>query len=267
MGGRLEREQIDGTRYYLDTKTDVYYPSVTTILNLREDEGKDEAIKAWKEKHDGEDGNAYHETINEYKKKRGTLIHCAIFESLTDGVLWGEEEQEALNVIEKMGSMKKANDDEYEDAVHKYRRDLMWALDEWTQIASDRGITKENVIDVEFRVKNHKHMYAGTADLLYEDEDGNNVLCDLKTSKRIYPEHKHQLVAYANAQSRPIHKLESIKLHPDGDFVPDWHYRKYGYSQTDVVTDGDWEKPVQEVWDEFVELCELAQEEISQNAD
>jgi len=59
--------------------------------------------------------------------------------------------------------------------------------------------TKPKVLYTETTVFNVDHGYAGTLDLITEDQGGSIWMLDYKTGNRIYPEHGLQLSAYKNA--------------------------------------------------------------------
>lgn len=88
----------------------------------------------------------------------------------------------------------------------------------WEMIRDVYGIHPENTLDVELFVLNREVGYAGQFDLLYADEDtGEVVLADIKTSKRVYDKHLIQLSAYAYAVDIAVDRMEVLRLNPDGE--------------------------------------------------
>jgi hypothetical protein len=128
----------------------------------------------------------------------------------------------------------------------RYRDDLTYAEEAWEQIKRVRGISKEDVLNVECFVTNSGVGYAGQFDLLYVDEDSNVVLSDIKTSNAEYApyeKHKLQLTAYANALELDVDILEVLIIHPDSETWKISHHT-------------DWPEEVDDLWGEFRELRE-----------
>lgn len=86
----------DDGRVYFDEMSN--YASVTTILDRRDDPGKERGLRFWRDKHDGAEGNADHEHLFKYAGWRGTIIHWYVLQYLCDE-LGGEEEDDALAEI------------------------------------------------------------------------------------------------------------------------------------------------------------------------
>lgn len=62
----------------------------------------------------------------------------------------------------------------------------------------------------------HLHLnYGGTLDIECQDNDGNDVLVDLKTSKAIYPEYWAQVAAYSRLRSSPFKRHFIIRIGKD----------------------------------------------------
>jgi hypothetical protein len=127
--------------------------------------------------------------------------------------------------------------------IERYESDLAFALDAWEEIKEKRGINAGSVLDVECFVTNIGIGYAGQFDMLYIDRDGNLVLSDLKTSKRVYDKHQMQLTAYSNAIALDVDILEVVRIHPDSE-------------RWQVSHDSQWPMGRDEMWGEFVRLRE-----------
>jgi len=215
----------DGKRVYTDGE-DLFLPSVTTVLDeLPTPQG----IKYWKRKYDGTGGNKHWRDILMYKSNRGTMIHYKLLNEFAEEDMHGVEEESSTEELKLEGEWE------------RYRDDLVYAEDAWEEIKQIRGITKEQVLDVECFVTNVSVGYAGQFDLLYVDESGNLVLSDLKTGKGVYDKYKLQLVAYENALEVPVDKLEVIRIHPDSET---W----------EVSQSTDWNSSRKELWADFMDL-------------
>lgn len=215
----------DGKRVYTDGE-ELFLPSVTTVLD---EMPTPEGIKYWKQKYDGTDGNDHWRDILQYKSNRGTMIHYNLLNEYEDGDMFGQNEEDSTEELKLEGDWE------------RYREDLTYAQEAWTEIKQVRGICDEQVLDVECFVTNVGVGYAGQFDLLYVDCDGNLCLSDLKTGKGIYDKYKMQLVAYDNALELPIDRLEIVRIHPD--------------SRTwEVSHDTDWPESRKELWADFMDL-------------
>lgn len=87
-------------RIYYDRSQRIY-PSVTTVLNYRDDPGKEGALEGWRQKYDGKNGAPYHEHIGDYSRWRGTLIHWYILHYLNPDLPVTDEERDAMDAIEQ----------------------------------------------------------------------------------------------------------------------------------------------------------------------
>lgn len=221
----LERRTTDDLRVYTNFD-DVYLPSVSTVLGQAPEP---DGLKFWKKKYDGTGDTEHWEDILMYKSSRGTLIHYELLNQFFDGDMWGKEEQDSEQELRHADKW-----DEYED-------DLDFATDVWDEITTRRGITQKSVLDVECFVTNTDIGYAGQFDLLYVDVNGNVTLADIKTSSRIYPKHKKQLTAYANAVNIDVDLLEVIRIHPDSESFETSH-------------SNEWFETREELFGQFVDL-------------
>lgn len=221
----LKRFTTDDKRVYTDGE-DMFLPSVTTVLD---EMPTPPGIKYWKQKYDGTNGNEHWRSILQYKSNRGTMIHYKLLNEFAEEDMFGENEDTSTEELKLEGDWE------------RYRNDLTYAEEAWEEIREVRGISEEQVLDVECFVTNVAVGYAGQFDLLYVDADGNLVLSDLKTGKGIYDKYKMQLVAYDNALEIPIDLLEVIRVHPD--------------SQTwEVSHHTDWSQSRKELWADFMDL-------------
>jgi len=251
---QLPRDEIEnfGRVYYGDNGME--YPSVTTIISQQWD--SDGEWDWWKRQNNGEGENPDYEEIREYSQSRGTLVHYTLLNPLSNDEMWGEEEQESLESLQDFGTYKYDKRETRTDAFERYQRDLQWAKKQWQLIKQDRGIDNYSAIQVENRFLHHDYpQYAGQYDLLYEDPDGDIVLADIKTSKRVYDKNKLQLTAYANACEYDIDRLEILKMHPEYEWVS-----CDGYKPVEVSKSTEWDTCRSELWSEFEERADETHE-------
>lgn len=225
MSQDLQRRTTEAGRVYTDME-ELFLPSVTTVIDQKPEP---KGLKYWKQKYDGTNGNEHWEDILSYKANRGTMIHYNLLNEFAPDDMFGRNEEDSTEQLKLEGNWE------------RYREELGFAEDAWKEIKEIRGISAENVLDVECFVTNTGIGYAGQFDLLYIDDDGNLVLSDLKTSKRVYDKHQMQLIAYDNALSLDIDVLEVVRIHPDSE---SW----------EISHDSDWSKNRNEIWGEFVSL-------------
>jgi len=225
MSDELQRFTLPEGRVYTDNE-ELYLPSVSTVLD---EMPTPDGIKYWKKKNNGKGDTKHWRTILQYKGNRGTLIHYNLLNEFEDGDMYSVDEEESTEELKLEGDWD------------RYRHDLVYAQEAWESIKDVRGITEDNVLSVECFVTNTNTGYAGQFDLLYIDGDGNLVLSDLKTSKRIYDKHKMQLVAYDNALNLDIDVLEVIRIHPDTNTY-------------EILHDDEWFEARDHYWDEFSRL-------------
>lgn len=228
----LTRFTSDDIRVYTD-EDELFLPSVTSCIDQKPEP---RGLKIWKENNDGSGDNPRWQDILSYKADRGTLIHYELLNEFFDGDMYGENENTAEESLKDDSGTNL-----YDDEWSSYQEDLSFARNAWAAIKQEREITSENVIRVECFVTNTNTGYAGQFDLLYIDGDGNLVLSDLKTSKRIYDKHKMQLVAYDNALNLDIDVLEVIRIHPDSNTY-------------EILHDDEWFEARDHYWDEFSRL-------------
>lgn len=221
----LTRYTTEDFRVYTDND-ELWLPSVSTVLDeLPTPKG----LKIWKERNDGENGNPHWEDILNYKASRGTMIHYELLNQYAPEDIYGENEASSTEQLKTSGEWS------------RYERELPFAKKAWKEISETRGISKDSVLKVECFVTNTNLGYAGQFDLLYVDSNGNLVLSDLKTSKRVYDKHKMQLVAYERALNLDPDILEVIRIHPDSK---SW----------EVSQSTDWSVSRDEYWRQFANL-------------
>lgn len=239
----LERDTFEEGRIYTDYD-ELWLPSVSTVLGVRE---KAPALR-----------NYLKNTSEEEKKKkkfytqnRGTLIHWYLQEELEPGLEWTEDEQSSKECLKGTRVHNSTGLTGGQDTWDRFERDLEWAQETWHLIKRIFGIYEDNTLGIELFVKNTDVGYAGQFDLLYVD-DGDVVLADLKTSKRVYDKHLIQCVAYKHAVNIAVDRMEVIRLNPD--------------SQTWKVSRSDeWVESEADLWDEFVGLRDELQDETIQD--
>lgn len=186
----------------------------------------------WKNIYDGAGGKYDSDIITEYAGTRGTLAHEEVFENYVDDPekvkgntekYWKDlEELEASE--DDLGPLKDIidwkGDDEFE--VLEYdenpsgfasngrelaEKEISWVEEKFEDLEQDLGLSKDRVIAAEKEfVHTAQHpvdgdetvSYGGTVDMIYEDEDGENVLLDLKTGS-LKPNYVVQSAAYKEA--------------------------------------------------------------------
>lgn len=219
------RDEDEEVRFYYDPADPSIppMPSVTSILQVRDDPEKDKNLQDWRDNCHGQKDWAqpWWKDQMTYKGLRGTLVHYAILSQLgdPDGDTYfhevgdsqrGYEEywaEYALKKWSKKAPSANAKDIPYSPTQNRYdgehawdaaMRDCSWAITRFKEEWERRGLTDENIIAVEKHVRDTDYGYAGQLDLLYED-DGEVVCADLKTSSAIRLSAKLQLAAYAYA--------------------------------------------------------------------
>lgn len=228
MADQLQRFTLPEGRVYTDNE-ELYLPSVSTVLD---EMPTPEGIKYWKKKNDGTGDTEHWRDILSYKGNRGTLIHYNLLNEFEDGDMFSVDEENSEEELKMEGDWD------------RYRDDLTYAEEAWEQIKRIRGISDENVLNVECFVTNTGVGYAGQFDLLYVDEDSNVVLSDIKTSNASsapYEKHKMQLTAYANALELDVDIMEVLIIHPDSET---WK----------ISHNTDWPETRDELWADFREL-------------
>jgi len=237
----LHRYTVDGVGRIYTNGEDLWLPSVSTVLGMRE---TPEALQNWKERQ--KSNGTYNSTMH-FKQDRGTLIHEATLSQLVPEDpdtgkpikrIWGEEERNAATRLRVNGRLES-----------DYMPDERWALSSWDILST--VVNFDQVIDVETNVINTDVGYAGQFDLLYQDfERDETVLADVKTSRACYEKHLLQLSAYKNAVPLSIDRMEVLRLNPD---QRDW----------EVFESHDWDEDEDDLFAEFCRLRgELEQQKL-----
>jgi len=142
--------------------------------------------------------------------------------------LWGKDEEESVEALKESGEWERC------------QNDLETVREMWDLVR--RIANFDYVHDVETFVVETDVEYAGQFDLLYQDQQsGETVLADLKTSKFVYEKHLLQLVAYRMAVPMNIDRMEVIRINPDRE---DWR----------ILPDSEWESDPDELLSEFIRL-------------
>lgn len=196
----MKYSEIKGTRnkygvydIVYDGKTIASYPSVTTILSVIEDP----------------DVNKIQESIPKEKwdfvckrgASRGTSMHL-FFENYEKAILEGYSPDDAL-----LHTQRASLEELEKEGIHKDF--IAQGRDMFYNIFNDSTFKEEvaKPILLEGLLFSSKKKYAGRADIIYEDNNGNIVIGDYKTSSQAnVPEnkmkilkYKMQIAAYANA--------------------------------------------------------------------
>lgn len=243
MGTSLDRFTFgDDARIYTDYD-DLWLPSVSMVLSMRE---KAPGFRNWLKR----TSEAEQNQTKFYTSNRGTLIHYELLSQLVDYEFWSEDEQASKDQLRG----REVDDEtgltgDYE-TWERYQEDEEWAKEAWTLIRRVYGIEPDSVLEVEHFVTNTDVGYAGQFDLLYVDDEGDVVLADIKTSKRVYDKHLVQAVAYMHAVDITVDEIQIIRINPDSKT---W----------EVSSSDDWLDDLDELWEEFKSLRrELGEERI-----
>lgn len=231
------RYTIDGVGRIYSNNEDLWLPSVSTVIDVRE---TPEQLKRWKERTDN------HEEIQQYKQNFGTLAHeyCQQDIMPTDpetgepiDELWGKDEQQSEDQLKECGNWE------------RFQEEFEWVKTAWETIKLVTNF--DTVLDTETFVCNTDIGYAGQFDLLYQDEEADEtVLADIKTSKDVYEKHLLQLSAYRMAVPINIDRMEIIRINPERK---DWR----------VLPDTEWSEDPEDLETEFMRLRgELEQKQL-----
>jgi hypothetical protein len=289
-------DDLDEVRIY--DRGDISLPSVTTILKTREDDKSN--LYAWQDRNNGEGDNAYHKHLFWYKRHRGTLCHWYALKTLDPSLEWSPDEAQSMYMISNVASLNDPekhpevhdarprdvlysvlksqnaveswgefydrhppdNSESYFEAELKaqYERDRDYFVAAFERICDKLSITSESTITVEKYLFEEQQGYAGQVDLVYEDDEGNTVVADLKTSSGCYSKHKLQGAAYGKAIERDddidaetVDRLEVIRIHPDsGEYAVHTHRDSATHP---IHTSDYWRRDFDDLWAEFAELA------------
>lgn len=162
--GNLKQINFLDNRVY-KRKEDLYYPSVTTILQYMP---KNKFFERWIM-----DVGHNAEIIKRRAGKEGTQVHKAV-----ESLLKGEE----VTWMDDFGNAK--YDEKVWEMINKFHN--FWTTH------------KPELLYLEEFVYSDEHQYAGTADLVCK-MDGETWLLDVKTSNSVHKSHELQLASYAIA--------------------------------------------------------------------
>ena len=241
-GSDLDRYTFDDDgRVYTD-HDDVWLPSVSTVLDVRE---KPPELKNYLRN----TSEAKKKEKSFYTQNRGTLIHYELLSQLVDEEFWSDDEENSEQCLKGRREHEETGLTGNYETWQRYKDDLAWANSAWQTMRNVYGIHPETTLDVELFVANKQIGYAGQFDLLYED-NGDIVLADIKTSKYVYDKHLVQATAYAYAVDITVDRMEILRINPDG--------KTWEVSRSD-----EWVEDREDLYEEFCGLREqLADEKI-----
>jgi len=128
-------------------------------------------------------------------------------------------------------------------------------------LIEDGAVQTERILAVEKYLFNEEYGYAGQVDLVYEDDSGNVVVADLKSSSGCYDKHQIQGAAYGKAieldDDLPdtVDRLEVHRAHPrTGEMAV--HTHKDAPDQQAVHTTTYWRDGFDSLWSRFKRLAE-----------
>lgn len=298
-----EGEQDDGTTFRA--------LSVTQIIGLALEEDET-GLEIWKEQNDGSGDAPYWQHLFWYSGPRGTLCHYHALSKFEgeDRDLWGPEEGEAMTKVIQGPSdetVKRWNeeadhhvpgdpseitysvmkDEGIVDSREQYeilfegstglpdilRDDIDFFLDKFEYLTDRLDVSEDDVVAVERKLLNVADGYGGQCDLVYEDQNGETVLADLKTSSGLRQKDRLQVTAYKHAvekvlANREIDRVEVWRISPSkrvfeihADHVPphaeafDWYTDDYWFS--DKYGDFSYDS-LSDMWEKFKDLTEEA---------
>lgn len=235
-------------RLYYTPDLSFVAPSVTSITSRRVDQERDDAIGGWKDRYDGSSSYCKPHWKRQLKFKgwRGTLIHYTCLSTLGSTSSGNEsyytrvgdtdrgiEEYKAERGLKQM--------DEYDgaDAWNKSCRDSYWAKQEFEDLCAERGIDEETIVAIEEYVCEETFQFAGQADMVYEDEEGELVVVDIKTGSAVRMDNKVQIAAYAYALPYDIDRAEIWRLYPDD-------------SDVEIQSSTEWDRSLPSLYEQFL---------------
>jgi len=290
----ISREVLTGVgpdgidvREYSDNQ-DVKLPSVTTVLQTRDDDKSN--LYAWQDRNDGEGDNAHHEHLFWYKRHRGTLCHFYALEQLDPTLEWSDDEQQSEDEIVRQIESEVVGDhsreilysvlkdqnsvDSWGDFYDKHspyseidhftqelrrqcERDIDYFLQAFDEICTQLNVGPDDTIAVEKFLFNEQDGYAGQVDLVYEcPQTGDTVVADLKTSSGCYDKHKIQGAAYGRSveilMDLDVDRLEVWRIHPD---TGQWAVH-CDDEPTEIHTSDWWDDDYRTLLDQFLELSD-----------
>ncbi len=239
----------DSLRLYWDENKKPH-PSTTTVLGQLKDSDKEYRINYWK------NDNESWEILLLLHQKIGTWMHWAMISELDSGLDKTKEEYDAEQILSAMSKLPEdpepllevtdlIYDDHMRSQIRKYLKDDSttyptdvvefnfeelrttdkdWVVKNAKKLLKERG-NFSHIEHTEVFVSHPKkevngvilYPYAGQADIVYIDEDGNRVMCDYKTSEEVHEVYYSQLMGYAKALENhgyPIDRIEIIRVDP-----------------------------------------------------
>lgn len=239
-------KQMD-MRFYWRVKEREPHPSVTTVMGFGSNSGKKYRINDWRHKHyDSPLRLRYHQSI-------GTWMHWVLLHTKGD-LPQSDEEEESKRDLKRMARIDDPHDtpdwmnelDEIPWWIEPFEGDDSEPYPEWViefdynDVKAAEEFMKYNGTkqllenengayeETEFVEKFVHHptretrygtvgTYAGQADLVYVDENGDLVMCDVKTSDEIHEAYFSQLMAYKKAleyHGYDIDRCEILRVDP-----------------------------------------------------
>lgn len=239
VGEDLRRYTFDEGRLYTDG--DNWYPSVSTVLDIRED-------PPGLRKHKQRTSQQEQDWIKFYTQNRGTLVHYEILSDIDPDLEWTEDEQSSEECLRGQREHEETGLTGDYETWNQFEQDLEWAKSAWDLVLRVSDIEPERAKGVEVFVSNDDYEYAGQFDLLYIDSDGNYRLSDIKTSKMVYDKHLLQLASYEHAVDVSVDLLEIIRINPNTET---W----------EISTSDTWLEDRKDLWNSFVELRQQYEQE------
>lgn len=161
----------EDVRFYHDEANDLYYPSVTTVLECLP---KDDFLEQWKDKNGAEAVNQLLYTAS----KSGTAVHDAIDQMCTNILLYGTA---SLDWVDETTGYKKYKTHEWEGIVR--------FVDFYTNHV-------EAVLLSESRLHSVNLFVSGTVDNVFLLKDGRKALVDTKFANNLNDKYSIQTWAY-----------------------------------------------------------------------
>lgn len=217
--------EYDGVEMRVYQRDDNEWPSVSEIRDYRPTPDRDKSIQGWKNWLEGQPDRPNPDDVLSYKGWRGTLAHYKSLNPLAAQDLAGDDELEAYEGL-------KGWQYRHDDALSQAEDDVEWFVDQFRQMATDRGIARfdgDTVADstvraVEQAILDRDVGYAGRYDLAYDHPERGTTLADLKTSnansvddliKKKWPDYGLQLAAYARGAPFEVDAVEVLWASPD----------------------------------------------------
>jgi len=216
-------------RFYWGTEDKIPHPSVTTVLGFDNNQAKKFRIEDWRKKHhDDRLRLKYHQTV-------GTWTHWEVLHSFGD-LPQSHEEYEAKETLQRMGDINP------EEGTPEYESYPDWLIKfDWNEIKKGGEWARQKAWELLENNPNGAYVetdfveifvhhptvedpdfgtigtYAGQADLVYIDENGDRVMCDYKTSKDVHESYFSQVLAYKKSleyHGYAVDRCEILQVDP-----------------------------------------------------